>query len=246
MAPLARFHCPEVSAPGEKLVLEGEELHHLRNVLRLRRGDHLALFDGRGRGFQASLLSIDAKQAVLLVGAEESTPPESALELHLAMALAKGDKLDLVIQKGTELGVFAFHPLVSARADLKLDPARAETRAARWQRVALEACKQSGRARIPEILPPADLDRFLETDLPEERIVLDPSGDLLSSLPPRPEPGPVVVAIGPEGGWEPDELIRLCAHQFAVLRLGPRILRAETAAFVAACVWQLRNGDLAR
>lgn len=246
MASSARFYCPDVSAPGETLHLQGEEHHHLRNVLRLKAGDRISLFDGRGRGFQASLVSTDARESVLLVGLQEPDGQESPLAIHLAPALAKGEKLDLVIQKGTELGVFAFHPLASTRADLKLEPSRAEARRERWKRVALEACKQSGRTRIPEIFPPVGLEEFLRRDLPLERAVLDPSGEPLGPPLPRTQAADCLIAIGPEGGWDAQELMRMRDHRFHVVRLGPRILRAETAAIAAACLWQLRNGDLSR
>ena len=244
MASSARFHCPDVSASGQTLHLVGEEHHHLRNVLRLKPGDRLSLFDGRGKSFQAALVSTGARESVLLVGAQELGRPESPLAIHLAPALAKGEKLDLMIQKGTELGVFAFHPVASLRADLKLEPGRAEARCERWRRVALEACKQSGRTRVPEIFPPAGLEEFLRRDLPQDRTVLDPSGEILGEPAAREEAGDCLIAIGPEGGWDPEELARMRAHGFKVLRLGPRTLRAETAAIAAACVWQLRNGDL--
>src|SRR5262245_31276654 len=142
MSSRPRFFCPEARSAGQGLVLAGEEFHHLRHVMRLQVGDTLSLFDGAGRGFAASLVSVERERAIVRVDMEELPSPESPLQIHLAVALAKGEKLDLVVQKGTELGVFAFHPLVSRRAELKLDTERSESRLKRWRRVALEACKQ--------------------------------------------------------------------------------------------------------
>jgi 16S rRNA (uracil1498-N3)-methyltransferase len=245
--PRARFLCSDVRTPGQELALKGEEFHHLRNVLRLQVGDTLSLFDGAGRGFAASLVEMDRQKAVLRVGPEEFPSPESPLQLHLAMALAKGEKLDLMIQKGTELGVFAFHPLVTRRADLKLDEERAETRLKRWRRVALEACKQSGRTRIPDILPPVGLASFLERELPEHRLVLDPMGQPASHHFQDEEfrtSTSLLAAVGPEGGWSPEELQLLHQTGFRGLCLGPRILRSETATIAAAGVLQFLAGDL--
>ena len=247
MSSRARFFCPEVRAPGQQLTLTGEEFHHLRHVLRLQAGDTLSLFDGAGRGFAASLVEIERQSAVLEVGAEEVPSPESPFHIHLAVALAKGEKLDLVIQKGTELGVFAFHPLVTRRAELKLDPDRAENRMKRWRRVALEACKQSGRSRIPGILPTADLATFLQCELPLHRIVLDPGGPSASVVL-RGEAfraaTSALAAVGPEGGWSDQELEHFHQSGFQRMCLGPRILRAETAAIMAVGVLQLFAGDL--
>jgi 16S rRNA (uracil1498-N3)-methyltransferase len=245
--PHARFLCPDVRAPGQDLVLTGEEFHHLRNVLRLQVGDTLSLFDGAGRGFAASLVEMDRQRAIVRIGPEEVPTPESPLQLHMAVALAKGEKLDLMIQKGTELGVFAFHPLITRRADLKLDSERAETRLTRWRRVALEACKQSGRTRIPEIFPPVSLASFLVRDLPAQRLVLDPMGEPaspnLQGLDVR-VTSSLLAAVGPEGGWDPEELRLLHENGFRGVSLGPRILRAETAAIVAAAMLQYLAGDL--
>ena len=249
MSSRARFHSTEVRTPGQDLTLTGEEFHHLRNVLRLQVGDSLSLFDGSGRGFAASLLEMDRQRAILRVGEEELPSPESPLELHLAVALAKGEKLDLMVQKGTELGIFAFHPLVTHRADLKLDSQRAESRLNRWSRVALEACKQSGRTRIPRILPPVILTSFLERELPAHRLLLDPGGQP-ASLVLQGEAfrgaTSLLAAVGPEGGWSPEELQLLQQRGFHGISLGPRILRAETAAIIAAGMLQFCAGDLGR
>jgi len=248
MTSRGRFFCPEVRTQGQDLILSGEELHHLRNVLRLQVGDALSLFDGAGKGFAASLLEIDRQRAILRVGEEELPSPESPLRIHLAVALAKGEKLDVMIQKGTELGVFAFHPLITRRADLKLDVDRAETRLHRWNRVAVEACKQSGRTRIPAVFAPVALNAFLLRDIPANRLLMDPAGAPASGLRHGEDghaPTSVIAAVGPEGGWSSEEIDRFLQHRFQRISLGPRILRAETAAIVTAGMLQFCAGDLA-
>ena len=248
MPPRARFFAPEVHATGQELLLAGEEFHHLRHVLRLHVGDIVSLFDGAGRGFEAKLVGMDRSGAVLRVHREELPSPESFLRLHLAVGLAKGEKLDLICQKSTELGVVAIHPLATRLADRKLSGERAPGKLDRWRRVALEACKQSGRTRLPEILPPVDLETFLSRELPALRLLADPAGDSASRVFARGRSragAPVVVAVGPEGGWHPAELELFRRAEFDAFRLGPRILRAETAAILAAGLLQFLSGDLA-
>jgi len=242
-----RFHAPEIRAEGQRLALKGEEFHHLRNVLRLKAGDRVSLFDGRGAGYSATLETVGREEAVIRVEREEHPSSESNLRLHLAVGLAKGEKLDLVIQKVTELGVTAVHPLATRRVDVKLKPGHGESRLQRWRRVALEACKQSGRTRLPEIHPPMDLDEFLALEMPAPRIVLDPGGGSLADILPGEIPRPftsLTVAVGPEGGWHSVELDKFLHGGYLTCRLGPRVLRAETASILAAGLLQFLAGDL--
>lgn len=246
MASRARFYFPEPVSEGRQAALQGDEFHHLRHVLRLAPGAEISLFDGKGSEFQAVVVSIGRREAVVRVDRKESRVSESSLSLHLAIGMAKGEKLDLVIQKATELGAAAIHPLATRRADVKLAPEKSGSRRDRWRRVALEACKQSGRTRLPEVHSPRTLDEFLALELPRLRIVLDPTGQPV----PRgfPDPGgpdrSMIVVVGSEGGWDPDELDRLRSHGFLPLRMGPRVLRVETAAILGAGLFQFLAGDL--
>ena len=261
MASPARFHAPEVGAAGEQATLRGEEHHHLSRVLRLKPGDSLSLFDGRGRGFSARLVSVGRHESIVSVIGEETADEESPLSLSLAVALSKGEKLDWVLQKGTELGVQAFHPIPARRSDLRIPAERVGERLARWRRVVLEACKQSGRTRLPEVHAPEPLASFLARPLPPLRIVLEPGSEagwkslgtdpaLKAGKDPGEDPGrqqaqgAAVVATGPEGGWEPEEIAAFRAARFVTLRLGPRTLRCETAAIAAAALLQHLAGDL--
>jgi 16S rRNA (uracil1498-N3)-methyltransferase len=242
-----RFHVPHIPTPGEEMSLQGEEYHHLRHVLRVQSGEEISIFDGAGKGAVAKVLALRTQDALLRVEREDARSCESAFRVQLAPALAKGEKLDWIIQKGTELGVDRFHPLVTLRAELRLEGDRIESRMSRWRRVALEACKQSGRTRIPEILPPAGLDQLLRRELPATRIVLDPSGvptdRLLQGLDIHSAPS-ALAAVGPEGGWKLEELSMLHDGGFVSWALGPRILRTETAAIFAAGLLQVLAGDL--
>ncbi len=246
MASPARFHAPDAGAPGQQAILRGEEHHHLSRVLRLKPGDPLSVFDGKGRAFSARLVSVGRHESIVHVIGEETAGEESALPLSLAVGLSKGEKLDWVLQKGTELGVHAFHLIPARRSDLRLPAERVPERLARWRRVTLEACKQSGRSYIPEVHSPEPLESFLAGPLPSLRLLLEPGSESgLSELGMDPAShGGVVVATGPEGGWTPEEIAVFRAARFVPCRIGPRTLRCETAAIAAAVLLQHLAGDL--
>ena len=246
MTALRRFHAPDARESGQEILLSPDESLHLRRVLRLEAGDAISLFDGRGRGFSGTVVGWGGNQARVRVGEAEPESRESGLPLALAPSIAKGDKMDLVIQKCTELGVTSIQPLHTRFAEVRLDSERGEKRIERWRRVALEACKQSGRSRIPEIHPVRDLESFLKDDTPGARLVLDPAGEssrdrLRAKLEEAPR---VILAVGPEGGWSAKEKESFLASAYFPFRLGPRILRSETAAIVSVALIQFLAGDL--
>ena len=242
-----RFHAP----PGafnlneQTVTLTAEEARHLRDVLRLRTGDEVYVFDGRGREYRCAILGVTRDAAELRIEAEvEPAKPESQLQLNLCVALLKGEKFDLVVQKATELGVTKLTPLVTRFADIHLrDQSDATKRVARWQRIALEAAKQSGRAFVPEIGLPIDFEAALEAD--GLRLMFaerggEPLETLLADAPPR----AVTALVGSEGGWSDEEIETARARDFHVITLGGRILRAETAAISVSVLLQHRYGDL--
>ncbi|HMC82707.1 MAG TPA: 16S rRNA (uracil(1498)-N(3))-methyltransferase [Candidatus Polarisedimenticolia bacterium] len=241
-----RFHLPEARQPGQILSVSGQEFHHLRNVLRLASGDSVSVFDGVGRGFLGRILGITRREARIRLEAVEEPPPESPLAITLLVGVPKGEKLELVIQKATELGVMAIQPVSTHRSAVRSVSGREEGRLARWRRVALEACKQSGRSRIPILEPPRSLKAALSGSPSGIRIVLDPLGDPLE----RPlveqarESGSSVLAIGPEGGWSPEEIGTFQDAGFVPICLGPRTLRSETAAIASTALLQFLAGDL--
>jgi len=251
---LRRFYAPPTAfAPdGAGVVLSEEESRHLRDVLRLRAGDEAHVFDGEGREFACVVSAPGARRerARLEVRSRAEPPsPESPLSLTLAVALLKGEKFDLVVQKATELGVRRVAPVLTKRADVRLrDERDADGRVGRWRRHALEASKQSGRAVVPSVDAPVAFDSLVGVrDEGTARLLFAERGgagfDSLADET-HARPASAVALVGPEGGWDEDELSQARAGGWALVTLGGRTLRAETAA-VAVCVL-LQNlwGDL--
>ncbi len=237
--------------PGQVLLSE-EESRHLRDVLRLRAGDEARVFDGEGKEFACVVLDAGGRRdaARLAVRAAVEPPsPEPPVFIMLAAALLKGEKFDLVVQKAVELGVGLIKPLLTKRADVRpRDERDAAKRVERWGRLALEAAKQSGRARVPLVTPPWAFETFVtaDPDMDFLRVMFaERSGVGLNELPRRDGPPANVAAlVGPEGGWEDGELELARAHGWHVVTLGGRTLRAETAAITACALLQHLYGDL--
>jgi len=220
-------------------MLAADEARHLREVLRLKPGAEVSVFDGEGKEFRARVAQARRDFAELeMEGEIEPARPESPLRITLAVALLKGEKFDLVVQKATELGVNRLVPLITRYADIKLrDESDAAKRVARWQRIALEAAKQSGRALVPEVsLPVTAGSVFSESCL----LFSEKGGQELTRI----ENDEITAIIGSEGGWSDEELDQARAAGARIVTLGGRILRAETAAITAAALLQHRFGDL--
>jgi 16S rRNA (uracil1498-N3)-methyltransferase len=236
-----RFHAPPDAFKDQTVTLATDEARHLRDVLRLKSGDEVYVFDGRGREFRCSVLKTTRDVAELHIEAEvDPAKPESQLQLNLCVALLKGEKFDLVVQKATELGVSKVTPLITRYADIHLrDESDAAKRVARWQRIALEAAKQSGRAFVPEVSAPVAFDSVVVEGLGV--MFSERDGDSLKSLPIS---HIVTALVGSEGGWSDEELESARARNFHVITLGGRILRAETAAITVTVLLQHLFGDL--
>jgi 16S rRNA (uracil1498-N3)-methyltransferase len=213
--------------------------HRLGRVLRLRRGDRAVLFDGGPREYEVELTGVSGNAVTALVAAERPAPPEPAARVVLYQSLVRSSRFDLVLEKGTEIGVARFLPLLAARSRVQDDHEPSTVRAERWRRITVEAAEQSGRGRVPEVGAPAAFDDALRGAkglriLPWEGARLQGLTSYLRSLPDRPRE--VSLFVGPEGGFEPEE-VALARHEGAVLvTLGPRILRSETAGIVAAAL----------
>lgn len=236
-----RFHAPPTAFAQTTVTLTADEARHLRDVLRLKAGDEVYVFDGRGREFRCNVSTTKRDSAELQIEAEiEPAKPESQLQLNLCVALLKGEKFDLVVQKATELGVTQITPLVTRYADIHLrDQSDATKRVARWQRIALEAAKQSGRAFVPEISLPVTFEASLEFEggvMFSER-----GGEMFESLTGT---NAITALVGSEGGWADEEIEAAQARNFHIVTLGGRILRAETAAIAITVLLQHRFGDL--
>ena len=238
-----RFYAqPAAFNPTQQTVtLTADEARHLRDVLRLKVEDEVSVFDGFGHEFRCTVSKTTRDTAELHIEAEvEPAKPESQLQLNLGLALLKGEKFDLVVQKATELGVQRVTPLITRYADIHLrDAADAAKRVARWQRIALEAAKQSGRSFVPEISLPVAFDSLETSGLGV--MFSERGGDSLETLPAA---NAITALIGSEGGWSDDELASARARDFHVITLGGRILRAETAAITVTALLQNLFGDL--
>ncbi|MFN3703883.1 16S rRNA (uracil(1498)-N(3))-methyltransferase [Thermomonas sp.] len=240
---LTRSYVALPLAPGNEIPLPEDVAGHLVRVLRLQPGDACVLFNGDGHDYDARLVAAGKREARAEILAARPVKNESPLRISLLQGIARGEKMDWILQKATELGVARIVPVDSERSEVKLDAARAEKRLAHWREVVVAACEQSGRAVVPEVLPPQPLGRGAA--LREGRgFLLDPvATHTLASLQGNP-PGACMLAIGPEGGWSPRDHEQLLAAGYEGLRLGPRVLRTETAGIAAISALQALAGDL--
>lgn len=217
---------------------------HLLRVLRLGVGDACVLFNGDGRDYEARIVAATKKAAEAQIVSAREVANESPLRITLAQALARGEKMDWILQKATELGVAAIAPILTERTEVRLGGERVDRRLARWRGVVAAACEQCGRARLPEVCDPRPLADWIALPPRARRLALDPDGELAARTLPLPGNAPVVLAIGPEGGFSECDLSALRAAGFRGLRLGPRVLRTETAGLAAIAALQALHGDL--
>lgn len=235
---IPRFHSPVALVEGAEVALDASAAQHAVAVLRLGVGAEVVLFDGAGGEHPATLVHAARGAARARVGARRAVEREPPFPLLLGQALAKGERMDLVVQKATELGATALAPLATERSEVRLDAERAAKRVAHWQGVVRAACEQCGRDRLPEVRAPQDLDAFLAgAPAGALRLVLAPGGRALRELP-RPGAAGVVLLVGPEGGLSDAEVARAEAAGFVRAGLGPRVLRTETAALAALAAAQ--------
>jgi 16S rRNA (uracil1498-N3)-methyltransferase len=246
---MRRFYAPPENFQAGEITLDSEQTRHLRDVLRLREGENINIFDGAGKEFSCAIERIGKRETVLKIIAETATcAPESKLDLTLAVALLKGEKFDLVLQKAVELGVARFVPLQTRRADVKLKDAREiEKKLERWRKIIVEAAKQCGRAKLLQIEKPQSFEEFIEKSSSpnsndETRVLFSERGG--GSFSEVEAVKNFTAAIGSEGGWEDAEIELARRNDFQIVTLGGRILRAETAAISIAAILQNRFGDL--
>jgi 16S rRNA (uracil1498-N3)-methyltransferase len=246
-----RFHAPPgaFNVHRESVTLASDEARYLREVLRLKVGDEVYVFNGEGKEFQCRIEESRRDTATLKVIAEVAPArPESPLELRLAIALLKGEKFDLVVQKATELGVTRIVPVVSKLADIRLrDTSDAAKRVSRWQRIALEAAKQSGRAVVPVVENPFAFESLVgETDSAWAIMFSERDGQPLAEVlvESSSNPASLTALVGSEGGWTDQEITMAREAGWRIVTLGGRTLRAETAAITVAALLQHLFGDL--
>lgn len=240
-----RLHADLPLTVGTELALPTQPSEHAARVLRLSAGDPLTLFNGDGCDYQVIICAIAKRTVTVRIMSQKRLQNESKLPLVLAQGIARGDKMDWIVQKATELGVTGMVPLLTERSEVRLDGPRALKRVAHWQSVAISACEQSGRARIPKIQPIQPLAAWL-AELPDSgtlRLALIPqAANTIRGLHFARAGG--VLVIGPEGGLGDADIHALEEHKFLGLRLGPRILRTETAGLTALSALQACHGDL--
>lgn len=241
---LNRIHCEGPIIEGSELAVPSAGAYHIARVLRMREGAQLSIFDGSGPEFQAEIIRVEGDRVTVRVGAHSTGAAESPLRITLVQGVSRSERMDWTLQKATELGVTAIAPVLTSRSVVRLDDKQAEKKQAHWRGIVIGACEQCGRGKIPVVSTPVPLrHHFANVRKDGMRLVLSPvaPGSLagLSSLPSR-----VDLLIGPEGGLDDDELVAAQKAGFMPVRLGPRVLRTETAAVVALSVLQALWGDL--
>jgi 16S rRNA (uracil1498-N3)-methyltransferase len=241
---ISRIYTDSPLEPDQQVSLKGQAGHYLFRVLKLRAGDPLVLFNGDGSDYAAELISNRRDRVELRVSARLPSLAESGLNIVLAQAIGKGDRMDYSLQKATELGVAAIRPMFTERTEVRLKGDRLQRRLAHWQRVVISACEQSGRAVVPELLPAQELTEWLDCKQDSGRLVLDPTSR--QSLASFTFAGKQLeLLVGPEGGFSELELKQLKVAGVVDASLGPRVLRTETAGPSAIAVLQALHGDLA-
>lgn len=241
---IPRVFIPEPLLIGQPLELSGDIAHYIGTVLRLKAGNTVALFNGDDGEFLAELQDVSKKQARLLPREAVDNHADPTLPVHIGIGLSRGDRMDTVIQKSTELGVSRVTPLFTERCEVKLDERRAAKRQAHWQKVAISATEQSGRCRVPVIEAPLAMTDWLQLSHPGCCLVLDPYAQARLTLSPDHGQGPVTLLSGPEGGLTDEEIRAAAGQGFLPMTLGPRILRTETAPLAAVSILQYLVGDL--
>ena len=240
---VVRHHVELALSEGSVVELPEVAVAHLVRVLRLGPGDRVRLFNGDGNDYEAELLAVGKRGAQARILGRIALDNESPLSITLAQGIARGEKMDWVLQKATELGVARIAPVASERTEVKLDAERADKRAAHWRGVIAGACEQSGRARLPQLLPPQSLPAFLAGERSARRFALDPGASMTLAQAKLVAGESLCLLVGPEGGLSERDLAAARAAGFEGLRLGPRNLRTETAAVAAIAGLQALYGD---
>ncbi|UCH48070.1 MAG: 16S rRNA (uracil(1498)-N(3))-methyltransferase [Betaproteobacteria bacterium] len=243
----ARFYFPGKLGSGAEVRLPADTAHHAIRTLRLGVGDPIILFDGLGGEYEASICRIDRERVVARTGPFVDRSAEPPVKLVLAQGISSGERMDFTVQKAVELGIGVIQPLSTERSVVKLTPERAVRKTAHWRKLAVAACEQSGRNRLVEIAEPQRLTDWL-SQLPREasseelRLLLSPRTDnSFNKLTER--ASRVTLLVGPEGGLAPAEIATAQRWGFQSVRIGPRVLRTETAALAALAAIQVRWGD---
>jgi 16S rRNA (uracil1498-N3)-methyltransferase len=241
---LTRVYVEAALTGGTRGLVSGNAANHIARVLRLGVGDALTLFDGRGGEYASRIEGLRKDAVEVAVGEHVAIERESPLALTLAQGVSRGERMDWVMQKATELGVQRIVPLITKRSVVRLDPGQAQKKLQHWRGIIIASCEQCGRNRLPQLAAPRDLQEFLgsEATTGAMRLLLSPIGSLRIGAIKLVQK--FTVLIGPEGGLAPEEAQAAIAQGFVGVQLGPRVLRTETAAIAALAALQQALGDL--
>ena len=229
--------------PGATLALTPRAAHHATDVLRLRAGEAAILFDGRGGEYEARILVAARARVEVELGARREVERESPLRVTLVQAVSSGERMDLTVQKAVELGVAAIQPVLTEKTVVKLDPARSAAKTGHWRRIVISACEQCGRNRLPEVFAVVPLAEYCRASPSGTRLLLSPGAGRAMRAAATGIEGEVVLAAGPEAGFNAEEEALLIGARFEPVRLGPRVLRTETAALAALAALNALAGD---
>jgi 16S rRNA (uracil1498-N3)-methyltransferase len=241
---VARFYLESPLETGARIALSERAAHHAARVLRLRSGDDVTLFDGRGGEYAATIVESTRNAIAVEVGLWQDIERESPLGVTLVQGISSAERMDLTVQKAVELGVAAIQPLHTDKSIVRLNPQRLESRLVHWRRIVTAACEQCGRNRLPEVGAPISVAQLCEsTRAWPTKWLLTPGAATRLQAAARSIAGPLAIAAGPEAGFSDDETQALIAAGFTPLQLGPRTLRTETAATAALAALNAIAGD---
>jgi 16S rRNA (uracil1498-N3)-methyltransferase len=238
---IPRIHTPQAITPNSVLELPEAQSHYLGKVLRMQAGRELVLFNGEGGEFAAQITEVHKKSVVVQVSDFTAENRESPLQLELAIGVSRGERMDWVLQKATELGVTRITPLITERTEVKLGGERTDKKIDHWQQILVSSCEQCQRNLLPKLSEPMTLEDWLPRCKAQLKFVLHHRDS--KSLPQDQQPASLALLIGPEGGLGEEEIAQARAQGFAPLTLGPRVLRTETAPLAAVSLVQYLWGD---
>ena len=240
---IPRVYSPQTMAIGDRIELEAGAARHLTSALRMSSGQLVTLFNGHGGEYTAELVEAKKGKATVRITEFDKTDRESNLSIHLAIGISRGERMDLIVQKATELGVSEITPLFTERCEVKLSGARLDKKVSHWQQVAISACEQCQRNSLPSINAPVKIDQWqVNCDASLKLVLHHRTDQSLSDMPPPSRQ--VALLIGPEGGLSEREIQQAISLDFSALALGPRVLRTETAPLAAISILQSLWGDM--
>jgi 16S rRNA (uracil1498-N3)-methyltransferase len=241
---IPRIFTTQTLTANATLTLEEGPSIHLSRALRMVADDSLILFDGAGSEWPARIQQVSKKAVTVILGERNERSSESPLQIHLGIAISRGERMDWVVQKATELGVSAITPLLSERTEVKLKGERVEKKLRHWQQIAISACEQSGRNTLPQLHPLTQLTDWATAVAAQRKYVLHHRAGAAGTSQASEPPSSVALLVGPEGGLDDAEIASAGHAGFTALALGPRVLRTETAPVAAIAIVQARWGDM--